>query len=84
METHAGASLPETVLSLVAMEMPSSNTNLFHYLPSLRNLRRALQIAANETLDPFLYRSTPCFSDKSWKQKGGGQEHKEQSWEKKH
>lgn len=54
METHEGASLPETALSLVAMEMLSINNNLLYYHLSFKNLRRALQTVANKTLDSFL------------------------------
>lgn len=83
METHTGTSLPETALSLVAMEMLSINNDLLDYLLSLKNLRRALQTVANKTLESFLKIVTSHSSDKglrSWKQKGCGQEHIEQSW----
>lgn len=53
METHTGTSLPETALSVVAMEMLSINNDLLDYLLSLKNLRRALQTVANKTLDSF-------------------------------
>jgi len=83
METHAGASLPEIPLPLVAMEMFSINNNLLEYLLPFKNLRRALQTVANKTFNSLLKTVTSHSSDeglKRWKQKGCGQEHKEQSW----
>lgn len=80
METPGSASLPETALSLVAMEMFGINNHFLDYLLSLRNLKRAVQTAANKTLDSFLKTVTSHSSDKgfrSWKQKGCGREHKE-------